>query len=276
MKTKYWQASKLSHQKFKRFYEIEKKTCRLIIRLLKDQAKYQKKTGRPPKLIIENQVLITLQYWREYRTYYHIAQNWKISESTVCRIVKRIENILIQSRKFSLPGKKKLLDYSLNDNLVAIDVMESPIERPSKKQKKFYSGKQKEHTLKTQVVIEQKTLKIICLRHGKGKTHDFRLFKSTGVKFNKLIKVIADKGYQGITKIHNKSETPIKKPKGKKLTKEQKKSNRELNRLRIVIEHVNRRLKIFKILSYPYRNRHKRFGLRSNLIAGIYNYELAI
>nr|WP_229638513.1 transposase family protein [Waterburya agarophytonicola] len=44
-----------------------------MIRLLKDQAKYQKKPGRPAKLIIENQVLITLQYWREYRTYYHIA-----------------------------------------------------------------------------------------------------------------------------------------------------------------------------------------------------------
>ncbi len=84
------------------------------------------------------------------------------------------------------------------------------------------------------------------------------------------------KGYQGIAKIHKSSETPIKKPKGGKLTKEQKKYNRELNRLRIVIEHVNRRLKIFKILSYPYRNHHKRFGLRSNLIAGVYNYELAL
>ena len=60
------------------------------------------------------------------------------------------------------------------------------------------------------------------------------------------------------------------------LTKAQKKYNRELNRLRIAVEHVNRRLKIFKILSCPYRNRHKRFGLRSNLIAGIYNYELAL
>ena len=96
------------------------------------------------------------------------------------------------------------------------------------------------------------------------------------VKFYKLLKVIADKGYQGIAKIHKLSETPIKKSRGGKLTKEQKKYNRKLNRLRVVVEHINRRLKIFKILSYRYRNRHKRFGLRSNLIAGIYNYELAI
>ena len=101
------------------------------------------------------------------------------------------------------------------------------------------------------------------------------MFKNSQTKFHQLLKVIADKGYQGIAKLHNLSETPIKKPRGKKLTKTQKKYNRELNRLRIAIEHVNRRLKIFKILSYPYRNRHRRFGDRSNLIAGIYNYELA-
>ncbi|WP_375449080.1 transposase family protein [uncultured Nostoc sp.] len=71
-------------------------------------------------------------------------------------------------------------------------------------------------------------------------------------------------------------ETPIKKPKSKKLTKEKKKYNSELNRLRIVVEHVNRRLKIFKILSDRYRNRHRLFGLRSNLIAGIYNHELTL
>ena len=246
-----------------------------MVRLVKYKEKQKKKLGRPTKLIIEDQILLTLQYLREYRTYYHIGQDWKISESSACRIVLKIENILIQSRKFSLPGKKKLLDISLDEDLILIDVMESPIERPTKHQKSFYSGKQREHTLKTQVVFGQKSNKIICLAHSKGKTHDFRLFKNSQTKFHQLLKVIADKGYQGIAKLHNLSETPIKKPRGKKLTKTQKKYNRELNRLRIAVEHVNRRLKILKILSYPYRNRHRRFGLRSNLIAGIYNYELA-
>ena len=165
---------------------------------------------------------------------------------------------------------------SSEEDLVVMDVMESPIERPKIRQKRFFSGKQGEHTLKTQVVIHQKTSQIICLAHGLGRIHDFRLFKSSGIKFGELLKVIADKGYQGINKIHQLSETPIKKLKGKNLTKEQKKYNRELNRLRITVEHVNRRLKIFKILSDRYRNRHRRFGLRSNLIAGIYNHELAL
>lgn len=246
-----------------------------MVRLVKYKEKQKKKPGRRPKLIVEDQILLALQYLREYRTYYHIGQDWKISESSVCRIVFKIENILIKSRKFSLPGKKKLLDTFLDEDLILMDVMESPIERPSKHQKSFYSGKQKKHTFKTQVVFGQKSNQIICLSHSKGKTHDFKLFKNSRTKFHKLLKVIADKGYQGITKFHNLSQTPIKKPRGKKLTKAQKKYNRELNRLRITVEHVNRRLKIFKILAYPYRNRHRRFGLRSNLIAGICNYELA-
>lgn len=246
-----------------------------MVRIVKSKEKEKNKCGRPPKLRIEDQILLALQYLREYRTYYHIGQDWKISESNTCRIVFKIEDILIKSRKFSLPGKKKLLDSSIDEDLILMDVMESPIERPKKHQKRFYSGKQGEHTLKTQVIFGQKTNQIMCLEHSKGKTHDFKLFKKSDVKFHKLLKVIADKGYQGITKLHKLSQTPLKKPRGGKLTKKQKKYNREMNKLRIAVEHVNRRLKIFKILSYPYRNRHRRFGLRTNLIAGIYNYELA-
>jgi hypothetical protein len=246
-----------------------------MVRTIKAKDKEKKKPGRKPKLIIEDQILMTLQYLREYRSYYHIGKDWKISESSVCRIVHKIENILIKSRQFRLPGKKELWQSSSDEELVVMDVMESQIERPKKRQKQFYSGKQREHTLKTQLVIQQKTGQIVCLVNGKGKTHDFKLFKNSQVKFGTLMKVIADKGYQGIAKIHRLSETPIKKKKGKKLTKEEKTYNRQLNRLRITVEHINRRLKVFKILSYPYRNRGKRFGLRANLIAGLHNYDLA-
>ena len=273
---KFWRAKQLTFRKFKRLTGISRRTFQEMVGLVKADEKKKKKSGRRPKLIIEDQVLMVIQYWREYRTYYHIGLDWGLSESAVCRTVYKIENILISSRKFSLPGKKELWKMSFQEDLVVMDVMESPIERPQVGQKRFFSGKQKEHTLKTQVVIHQKTSQIICLAHGLGRIHDFKLFKNSGIKFGELLKVIADKGYQGINKIHQLSETPIKKSKGKKLTKEQKKYNRELNRLRITVEHVNRRLKIFKILSDRYRNRHRRFGKWSNLIAGIYNYELAI
>ena len=70
--------------------------------------KIKKKPGRKPKLIVEDQILIMLEYLREYRTYYHISKTWKMSESNICRIVHKIENILIKSREFRLPGKKEL------------------------------------------------------------------------------------------------------------------------------------------------------------------------
>ncbi len=81
-------------------------------------------------------------------------------------------------------------------------------------------------------------------------------------------------GYQGLEKEYKNAQTPTKKPKGAKLTKEQKQENRELARERIVIENVIRYLKIFRIVAEKYRNRRRRFGLRFNLIAGLYNFEL--
>ena len=270
----YSKARKLSANRFKRLTGVQKRTFKQMVELVKNEEKKKKKPGCPCKLRIEDQVLMTLQYLREYRTQYHIGTDWGVSESTVCRITQKIENILIRSGVFSLPGKKELRQKEIEEKVVAMDVTESPIEKPKENQKNYYSGKQKEHTLKTQLIIDLKSKKIICLASGKGKVHDFKLFQNSGVRVGDLIKIIADKGYQGIAKIHKLSETPIKRKKGKKLSKEEKQYNRLLNRLRVVVEHVNRRLKIFRILSSSYRNRHRRFGLRANLIAGIYNYEL--
>ena len=117
-------------------------------------------------------------------------------------------------------------------------------------------------------------MKIICTAHGKGKEHDFQLFKGSQVKPLELTEILADKGYQGIKKIHDLSFTPKKKPKKKSLSSNEKEYNRELAKQRIYIEHVIRCLKIFRILAQPYRNRRRRFGLRFNLISGLYNYGL--
>jgi hypothetical protein len=82
------------------------------------------------------------------------------------------------------------------------------------------------------------------------------------------------RGDQGIAKLLAFSQSPTKKPKSSNLSKVRRQENRTLATQRIVIEQVNRKLKIFRILSERYRNRRRRFGLRFNLIAGIYNYEL--
>ena len=88
------------------------------------------------------------------------------------------------------------------------------------------------------------------------------------------IKAQADSGYQGITALHKNSETPKKKPKGGKLTDEEKRENRRISHERILIENINAKIKVFKIMKYPYRNRRKRHGLRLNLICGIVNFEV--
>ena len=81
----------------------------------------------------------------------------------------------------------------------------------------------------------------------------------------------ADKGYQGIQKIDNRWETPIKKKRKRQLTKEEKRLNREHAKQRIIIEHFNRKIKIFRIFSSRYRNRRLRFGQRINLVVAIIN-----
>ena len=107
-----------------------------------------------------------------------------------------------------------------------------------------------------------------------GKKHDFQLFKDSRTALAAHIQALADAGYQGLTELHSNSKTPAKKTKLHPLSKGQKASNRALSRERILIENIIRKLKIFRILSERYRNRRKRFGLRFNLIAAIYNMEL--
>lgn len=128
--------------------------------------------------------------------------------------------------------------------------------------------------MKAQVIISQKDGQILCTAYGKGSEHDFQLYKRSKVRIKKEIKCLADKGYQGIKKHHPFSQTPKKKPRKSKFSVAERKENRELAKQRIIIENVFAHLKRFRILKGRYRNRRKRFGLRFNLIASIYNYEL--
>jgi hypothetical protein len=152
-------------------------------------------------------------------------------------------------------------------------VTESPIERPKRNQRKYYSGKKRRHTLKTQIIINAKTRKIVAVFVSYGSSHDFNMWKkSIGAKVVKRVKIQADSGYQGIKKYHVNSETPKKKSKKRQLGKEDKADNRRIGSERIVIEHVNARLKRFHIFAERYRNRRHRFGLRMSLMCGLYNF----
>ena len=106
--------------------------------------------------------------------------------------------------------------------------------------------------------------------------HDFALYQRSKIEPHESLEVLADSGYQGLAKLHAESKTPRKKPRKSELTEAQRQSNRELASRRVVVEHVIRSLKIFRVLAERYRNRRKRFSLRFNLIAGLYNHELSL
>ena len=100
------------------------------------------------------------------------------------------------------------------------------------------------------------------------------MFKESKVRLHPNSTTVVDTGYQGLQKIHAKTEIPKKKTKKNPLTPEDKKNNRALSSKRIFNENVIGVLKRFKIIADRYRNRRKRFALRFNLIAAIYNFEV--
>ena len=131
-----------------------------------------------------------------------------------------------------------------------------------------------------------------CSRR-EGSRHDFHLFKNSGVRIHPQTQSLQDSGYQGIKAYHDNSYVPKKKPKNGELTQLERDYNCALSQERIGIEHINRNLKIFKILSgrYAAHSRHRlrsrlgklcfphrrsRYNLRCNLIASLYNYELSL
>jgi hypothetical protein len=123
--------------------------------------------------------------------------------------------------------------------------------------------------------VEFESGQIICTAVGTGNTDDFKLLKCSRLPFVSSQLCLADRGYQGFAKPHPGACTPTKKPRKQLLPKAHKQHNRALARLRVRVEHLIRRFKIFRIFSGRYRNRRRRFGLRLNLIAGLLNYELA-
>jgi len=124
------------------------------------------------------------------------------------------------------------------------------------------------------VIIEREKKTIIDVRQAQGSVHDFKLYKDTiGKNIDESILVQTDLGYLGIEQLHENSLIPIKESKHYKLNKQEKAYNKKLARLRVVIEHINAKIKTFKIMAYPYRNRRRRHLLRMSLICGIINFE---
>lgn len=147
MPTKYKKLEKLSDQEFKRATGVKRKTFETMLlevnRAEKERRIKSKGRGRKPNLSRADQLLLTLEYLREYRTQFHIGVDYGVAESGVCRISQKIENILIKCSKFHLPGKKELRKTDVKFEIILVDATESPIERPKKNKGNSTAGRKR-------------------------------------------------------------------------------------------------------------------------------------
>lgn len=124
------------------------------------------------------------------------------------------------------------------------------------------------------------TATILAIRTAKGNQHDFRMFKecykTTDIMFDPSVEILADSGFLGINKYHSNARIPYKATKNQPLTKEQKQFNKQLAKDRILIEHINRRCKIFRLVKELYRGKHKKFNKNWNMVAMLVNFSYTI
>lgn len=142
---RYDQVKGIGGEKFRRLTGVKRATFVKMADILK-QADIQKKLrgGRKNKLSIEDQLLMSLEYIREYRTYFHIGQSYGISESSAYKAVRWVEDTLIRHSDFALPGRKALLKNDIEYEVILIDATESPIERPKKSKGAIIQGRRKD------------------------------------------------------------------------------------------------------------------------------------
>ncbi len=130
---KYDRIKNMNDEGFRRLTGVKHKTFNRMIEILKEADTQKKKRGgRKNKLCIEDQLLLALEYLREYRTYFHIGQSYGISESSAYKASRWIEDTLIKHPDFALPGRKALEKSDMQYEVILVDASETPIERPKK------------------------------------------------------------------------------------------------------------------------------------------------
>jgi hypothetical protein len=130
---KYENMQGYAETKFRRITGVKRTTFDKMLEILRPAKGKLTATGGPkPKLSLEDMLLATLEYLREYRTYAHVAASYGVSESNIFRIIRWVEDTLIKDRTFSLPGRKALLKSDMEFEVVLIDATETPVERPKR------------------------------------------------------------------------------------------------------------------------------------------------
>lgn len=136
---RYATVKNLSSAEFKRLTGVKPKVFAEMLEILREAQTKKLKSGRSSKLSLEDQLMLAMSYWREYRTQFHIAASYGVHESTANRIITKVEDLLIASGKFSLPKRREVQETDWI--VVLVDATESPIERPKKSRNVTTAGK---------------------------------------------------------------------------------------------------------------------------------------
>lgn len=243
--------------------------------------------GRKFKRSVQDRMLMTLMYYRLYITNELLGYLFDLDQSTISRDVKYIEPVI----KSCIPIPEKMTKRTQRIGTIEellelfpemkafIDATEQEIPRPKNKRrrKNYYSGKKKKHTVKTQIMVNKKGLILHKTKHKNGKKHDYDLFKKTKPPpIPPKVKIGVDLGYYGIEKDYPDLNVniPVKKPKGKELTKKQKRQNKKLRKERVVVEHTISRMKKFRIMGDEFRNKLTRYDRMTSIVCGLVNFTL--
>ncbi|MGI0085815.1 MAG: transposase family protein, partial [Nitrososphaerales archaeon] len=246
-------------------------------------------------LPLKDRLLMLLVYYRLYVTFTLAGYLFDLDQSNICRDIHYIEPLV---RK-CIPIPKKI--HNLTRRLrtleeveqffpgfkAFVDATEQEIPRPvdKKKRKTHYSGKKKKHTVKTQLAVNSNGLIVHRTNHARGRRHDLDIYKGHHPILPKEVEQNFDRGYDGIKNYFSDLNcvTPFKKrstgrghrgEKAEDLTPEQKRFNKELSKVRVVVEHTISRAKKFNIFREEFRNRLKRYDCMTDIVSGLINFRI--
>ncbi len=247
---------RLSGIRLEDFDDLVKKTHPLWLksehkRLSRKERKRAIGAGRKYELDFEAQLLMCLVYYRTYTTHVFLGLVFNVSSPTVCRVNRAMTKLL--ASHFRMPERKVRLTEEEKVELLylMVDGTERPVHRPQKpgRRKKTYSGKKKRHTSVHQIVTDNNKRIAAVGSAQEGRKHDKKIYDESRLEKPPDLMGLGDLAYQGTA-----CETPIKKPKKKEVSKEEKKYNRWFAGLRIGVEHAIGRMKKFRIFADIHRN----------------------
>ena len=262
----------LRKKQFRSLAGVRPDECHKMVRLLRPHwqdriEKPKDRDGRPWGVGgLEDHLLVLLIACRCHTAQDFLACLYGVNKSTISRSLKRIERLA----QGVLGVKKRIALAPEEAESLVIDCTEQPVQRPQRKQRRWYSGKKKRHTVKNEIIIAERGRIVAVSDDAPGRVHDIEA-RRRGPPLPKDAHAYADSGYQGYQKDHPSLEIPCKSSKNKPLAKDEREYNHALSRFRVRVEHAIARLKTFRILSDRYRYPKAGHIVKISIVAGIVN-----